>query len=66
MRSGGLGDDVLRVTRDISDLQFSSLSIPDVFVTGYGSYEEHCEKLGLSVNGIVKRVKANLGVYCAA
>lgn len=66
MRSGGLGDDVLRVTRDISDLQFSSLSIPDVFVTEYGSYEEHCEKLGLSVNGIVNRVKSDLKTYCTA
>ncbi|MCJ7655822.1 MAG: hypothetical protein MUO97_11105, partial [Dehalococcoidia bacterium] len=43
MQSGGLGDDVLRAVRDVSDLQFSSLSIPDVFVTGYGTYEDHCE-----------------------
>ncbi|MFQ5740315.1 MAG: transketolase C-terminal domain-containing protein, partial [Acidobacteriota bacterium] len=56
MRSGGLGDDVLRLSRNIANLQYSSLSIPDAFVTGYGSYEDHLEKLGLTPEGIVHRV----------
>jgi transketolase len=61
MRSGGLGDDVLRATRDIPNVRFSSLSIPDTFVTGYGSYQDHCERLGLTQDGIVNRVEVDFG-----
>lgn len=53
MRSGGLGDDVLRITKDISDCRHVSLAIPDRFITDYGSYEEHCASLGLTADGIV-------------
>lgn len=60
-RSGGLGDDVLRAIKGISGFQFSSLSIPDEFVTGYGSYQEHCDNLGLNVSGILHRVKSDFG-----
>jgi len=63
MRSGGLGDDVLRATRDISDVQYSSLAIPDTFVTAYGSYQDHCDRLGLTRDGILKRVEADFGVH---
>lgn len=61
MQSGGLGDDVLRATRDISNVQYSFLSIPDTFVTEYGSYEDHCERLGLTRDGILNRVKVDFG-----
>ncbi len=61
MRSGGLGDDVLRATRDIQGLEYSSLSIPDAFLRGYGSYEYHCEMLGLCRDGIVRRVELDFG-----
>ncbi len=61
MQSGGLGDDVLRITRDIPGVRFSSQSIPDAFVTDYGSYAEHCERLGLTEDGIVNRVKKEFG-----
>ena len=53
MRSGGLGDEVLRETRDIPDVRFASASIPDAFVTGYGEYEELCESVGLTVDGVM-------------
>lgn len=59
MRSGGLGDDVLRATRDIQNVEYSSLSIPDTFVTEYGSYQDHCRRLGLTREGILDRVKAD-------
>lgn len=62
MQSGGLGDDVLRTNRDISDVRYSFLSIPDTFVTGYGSYEYHCERLGLNRDGILSRVKADFKI----
>jgi transketolase len=57
MRSGGLGDEVLRGVRDLESVRFVSLSIPDQFVTQYGSYEEHCARLGLSSQGIVQAVR---------
>ena len=57
MRSGGLGDDVLRATADLQGVQYSFLSIPDRFVTGYGSYEHHCRELGLTSDGIKARIE---------
>jgi transketolase len=62
MQSGGLGDDVLRATRDISNVQYASLSVPDTFVTGYGLYQDHCEKLGLTRDGILNRVRADFNI----
>jgi transketolase len=56
MESGGLGDDVLRATRDLSDVMWTGIAVPDTFVTGYGTYAEHCAALGLSAEGIVRRV----------
>jgi transketolase len=61
MRSGGLGDDVLRAIKDIDQVKLVSLAIPDQFVTGYGSYEHHCEVLGLTAQGIVARIKDEFG-----
>jgi len=56
MRSGGLGDEVLRETRDISDVRYASASIPDAFVTGYGGYEELCDSVGLTVDGVMSLI----------
>ena len=57
MENGGLGDSVLRGVHDLRPLQFASIGIPNKFVTGYGSYEEHCETLGLTSAGILRTVK---------
>ena len=57
MEIGGVGDDVLRATRDMPNVFVQSLAIPGRFVTGYGTYEEHCETLGLTADGIQQRVK---------
>lgn len=61
MRSGGLGDDVLRATRDMDGVRCASLAIPDRFVTEYGSYRDHCEALGLTVGGLLDRVGTEFG-----
>lgn len=58
MRSGGLGDDVLRVTRGLSSVKYASASIPDTFVRAYGSYEDHCEMLGLCPTGVAALVQS--------
>lgn len=57
MRSGGLGDDVLRATRRLERVKFASASIPDTFVRGYGSYDDHCETLGLSPGAVAELVE---------
>ena len=56
MRSGGLGDDVLRATRSLASVKFASASIPDTFVRAYGSYDDHCETLGLDPRGVAALV----------
>jgi len=58
MRSGGLGDDVLRATRSLAGVKFASASIPDAFVRTYGSYEDHCEMLGLCPRGVAALVQS--------
>ena len=60
--SGGLGDDVLRATHDLGGIQYASLSIPDAFVRDYGTYEGHCEALGLSRDGIVRTVASSFAL----
>lgn len=62
MQSGGLGDDVLRNVEDIPNVQFVSLAIPNKFITGYGSYQVQCEKLGLTPEGILSRVRTEFGI----
>lgn len=58
-RFGGLGNDILCNLYDIRDLQFSSIAIKS-FIHGYGTYEEHCINLGLSVEGIVNAVQRDM------
>jgi transketolase len=58
MRSGGLGDEVLRITHDLGGIEFESLAVPDRFVRDYGPYEHHCARLGLSREGIVAAARA--------
>ncbi len=55
MRSGGLGDEVLRAISDLSPFKFLSASIPDAFVHEYGTYEELCDSVGLNVDSITER-----------
>ncbi len=56
MQSGGLGDSILKIVKDIDGFRFESLSIPDIFVTGYGTYQDHCNTLGLTKDGIISKV----------
>jgi transketolase len=56
MRSGGLGDDVIREIYDIPKIKFYSASIPDKFVSNYGTYEELCESIGLTSEALLSSV----------
>jgi transketolase len=58
-RFAGLGMEILNQIFDIPDLKFSNLGI-DSFIHGYGTYEDHCASLGLSIEGILNTVKKNM------
>ncbi len=64
MRSGGLGDDVLRLANGIGSLEFISLSIPDEFVATYGSYEDHCRHVGLTSKNLINKVVGTFTSPC--
>lgn len=54
---GGLSSRVLRLVSQVPGVQFSSLCIPDQFMTQYGSYEDQCERIGLTKEGMVRHVR---------
>lgn len=62
MQAGGLGDEVMRALQNRGAYKFISLSIPDRFVRGYGSYNDHCESCGLTPEALISRVKAEFGL----
>jgi len=57
VRSGGLGDDVLRTVHDVANMQFSWIGIHDAFIHEYRPYSLHCEALSLSRDGLIRHVK---------
>jgi len=56
MEAGGLGDDILRVTRNMPNITSASIAIPGTFVLDYGTYDQHLEELGMTPQGVVKTV----------
>lgn len=59
---GGVADDVLRATQDISGVSYRSLNIGEQFIHEYGSYEYLCEQLGLSMDGVLEQTTLLLKV----
>jgi transketolase len=51
---GGLGDEVVRLAKEIGDVKYSFIAIKDDFVRDYGTYEDICSVLGFTVENIVK------------
>ncbi|MDY6856469.1 MAG: transketolase C-terminal domain-containing protein [Thermodesulfobacteriota bacterium] len=56
MLSGGLCDDVRRITSDMEHVRYASVCIPDKFINAYGTYNDHCKKLGFTPQGIVEKI----------
>ena len=54
---GGVYDDVLRFSVHLPEIQYNSINIGDKFIHEYGTYEQHCKRLGLSVEGIMKKTE---------
>ena len=53
----GLFNICLRNTYELPEIKYSQLAVED-FIHGYGTYEEVCERVGLSPSGIVTSVKS--------
>jgi hypothetical protein len=46
----------LRNSYELDGIKYKQMAIED-FVHGYGTYEELCEKIGLSASGIINNIK---------
>lgn len=57
---GGVFDDALRFSKDLNSIKYASITIGDNFIHEYGTYEQHCKRLGFSVEGIIKKVTEEL------
>lgn len=57
---GGMGDEVVRATKEVTGIKYSFISIKDDFIRGYGTYEELCDLLGFSIKGIISKIKSDL------
>ncbi len=58
MEFGGVGDEVLRCVEGVLIKNRIFLNIPNNFIHYYGSYEEICNKLGLTPKNLIKTIKA--------
>lgn len=54
---GGVFDDVLRATYDLGDIKYDSINLGDEFIHEYGTYEQHCERLGLTAENAAVKAK---------
>lgn len=61
---GGVFDEVLRASRHLDHVRYASIAIPNTFIREYGTYQQHCQTLGFSVEGILKKVKNELLSDC--
>lgn len=56
-QTGSLADDAQRTIGGAFQYNFDWIGIPDEFQRGYGSYEDHLEKLGFTAKNIVLKIK---------
>ncbi|MDP8244284.1 MAG: transketolase C-terminal domain-containing protein [Candidatus Hinthialibacter antarcticus] len=56
-QSGGVGEEIARLLHTVGPIQFSSVCIPDEFQREYGTYHDHCERLGFSPEGINNQIQ---------
>ncbi|MCF7866029.1 hypothetical protein K9L67_01175 [Candidatus Woesearchaeota archaeon] len=57
---GGVFDDVLRESKDIMNVKYRSINIGDKFIHKYGTYKQHCERLGFTPENICDKIKKEL------
>lgn len=54
---GGTFDDILRSTTNLSNTTYDSINIGDSYVHEYGTYQQHCKRIGFSVENIRSKAK---------
>ena len=52
---GAVFDDVLRLSKDLEGIKYSSINLGNKFIHQYGSYKEHCQRLGFTVENLTKK-----------
>lgn len=55
LQNGGLGVDILREFHNSIDFKYASVSIPNIFVRKYGTYEELCAYVGLTSDNVYRQ-----------
>lgn len=58
----GLFNYVLRATIGVEKVKYAQIAIDD-FIHGYGSYEELCSQVGLTVEGILQKVDTHFELH---
>jgi transketolase len=53
---GGFGDEVLRFGSHLNNIKYNFINIQDSFIRGYGSYEDHCRKLGFTESHLQNQI----------
>lgn len=57
---GGLFDDVLRSSKNIQGIKYASINLGDKFIHEYGTYKQHCQRLGFSTEKILEKIENEL------
>ena len=57
---GGLGDEVVRGTKNIGNIVYSQLAIPECIIHEYGSYQDICDYLKFTPAGIIEKIEKEL------
>ncbi len=63
---GGVFDDVTRLAKDLEGMHLASIAVPQGFIREYGTYAQHCQRLGFSVEGIIQRLTDDLALDLTA
>lgn len=57
---GGLGDEVVRACKEISGVKYAFKNLGNTFVHQYGTYEQHCKRLGFTGENLAKIAQLEL------
>jgi hypothetical protein len=59
---GGVFDDITRCCSDLDNIKYSSINLGDKFIHHYGSYAEHCTRLGLTSENLAEKAVELYGI----
>lgn len=59
---GGVYDDVLRCCNGLGDIKYSFINLGDNFIHNYGSYDQHCKRLGFTSENLIQKVVELYGI----